>query len=174
MPDVVLVDCYYDRSDYWERRIRLLQESVKSRTERKQITEYDAGKELSLFSESTDSREWESQIVPFWEKILPHLQLRPRASIILLGCSQYVNLYSKFREAFSKCYQKSTSDPRKKAQSIYERFLWRRNSSPYTTHEILMGPAYFSAKSRVKSRMKGAMDLQTLYVHHRLVVLRVD
>ena len=176
MPDVVLVDCYYDRSDYWERRIRLLQESVKSRTERKQITEYDAGKELSLFSESTDSREWESQIVPFWEKMVPHLRLRPRASIILLGCSQYVNLYSKFKEAFSKCYQKSASDPRvpKRPQSIYERLVLRRDSSPYTTHENLMGPAYFRGKSGYKRRLREAMDLQTLYVHHRLVVLQVN
>ena len=161
VPDVLLVDFYYDRSDYWERRIRLLQESVKSRTERKQITEYIAGKELSRFSESTDSREWESQIVPFWEKMVPHLRLRPRASIILLGCSQYVNLYSKFKEAFSKCYQKSASDPRvpKRPQSIYERSMLRRDWSPYTTHENLMGPAYFRGKSGYKRI--GSMELWT-------------
>jgi hypothetical protein len=175
-PDLLLVDFFYDRSDYWERRVRLLQESAKRRSEKKQITEYIAGEELSRFTESTDSREWESQIVPFWEKLLPHLRLRPRASIILLGCSQYVNLYSKFKEAFSKCYQKSASDPRvpKETQSLYERLKRRRNWSPFTTHENLMGPAYFGGKARYKRLVNGAMDVQTLYVHHRLVVLRVN
>ena len=175
-PDLLLVDFFYDRSDYWERRVRLLQESAKRRSEKKQITEYIAGEELSRFTESTDSREWESQIVPFWEKLLPHLRLRPRASIILLGCSQYVNLYSKFKEAFSKCYQKSASDPRvpKETQSLYERLKRRRNWSPFTTHENLMGPAYFGGKARHKRVVNGAMDVQTLYVHHRLVVLRVN
>jgi hypothetical protein len=173
-PDLLLVDCYYNRPDYWDRRVRLLQESIKRRTERKQITEYDAGEELSQFTESTDSREWEDQIVPFWEKLLPHLLLRPRTSVILLGCSQYINLYSKFRVAFSKCYEKSNLNDGfvKKAHTLYERFKGRRNSSPFTTHENLMGPAYF--KSRDKRTFNGVMDLQTLYVHHRLVVLRVN
>jgi hypothetical protein len=173
-PDLLLVDCYYNRPDYWDRRVRLLQESIKRRTERKQITEYDAGEELSRFTESTDSREWEDQIVPFWEKLLPHLLLRPRTSVILLGCSQYINLYSKFRVAFSKCYEKSNLNDgfAKKARILYERFKGRRNSSPFTTHENLMGPAYF--KSRDKRTFNGVMDLQTLYVHHRLVVLRVN
>lgn len=175
-PDLLLVDCFYDRADYWEQRLRLQRESIKRRTEKKQITEYDAGEELSRFTESSDSREWESQIVPFWAKILPSLILRPRASIALLGCNQYINMYEKFKETFSKCYQKSSSDPRvrKRPLSFYERLRRRWDSPPFTTRENLMGPAYFGGKSRYKRRSNGVMDLQTLYVHHRLVVLRVN
>jgi len=176
VPDLLLVDFYYDRPDYWERRVRLLQESIKRRMEKNQITEYDAGEELSRFTESTDSREWENQILPLWKKIVPHVRLQPRGSIILLGCSQYINMYSKFKEAFSKCYQKPTSDSpeTKKAYSIYKRFKRLRNPPLFTTHGNLMGPAYFTGKARYKRGWNGIMDLQTLYVHHRLVVLRVN
>jgi len=176
VPDLLLVDFYYNRPEYWERRVRLVQESTKRRTEQKQISEYDAGEELSRFTESTDLREWQNQIVPYWEKSLPHVRLQPGGSIILLGCSQYVSMYSKFKEAFSKCYQRSSSGSRttKKSHSIYERFKRRLNPPLFTTHENLMGPAYFSGKARYKRSENGVMDLQTLYVHHRLVVLRVN
>jgi hypothetical protein len=172
-PDLSLVDCFYDRSDYWERRIHLVKESLKGRMAKKKISEYEAGEELSQFTEITDSREWENQMVALWEKTTANLRLHPGASIILLGCSQYVNLYSKFKKAFSKCYEKTAPGPTK-AQGIFQRFKRRQNPQPYTTHENLMGPAYFSGKSRRKRRFNGAMDLQTLYVHHRLVVLRVS
>lgn len=175
-PDLLLVDFYYSRSDDRQRLVGLLQESVKRRIEKRQISEYDAGEELSRFTENADMLEWEGRIVPFWKKILPSVQLRPGTSIILMGCSQYIGLYSKFREAFSKCYRRpaSGSNGSEKPQSLYAKLKRGRNSLPLMTRENLMGPAYFKRRPRYKGWFKGTMELQTLYVHHRLVVLRVN
>ncbi len=174
-PDLLLVDCFYDRPEYWDRRIRMLQESMARRIQKKQLNEYDAGEELTRFTESTDSREWERQMIKFWRPLLPHIVLRPRTFIVLLGCSQYVILFSRFREAFSQCYQDPNRKNRSpgKARRILERFRRRGSSLPVMTHENLMGPAYFGGK-RPRLTFKDHMEFQTLYVHHRLVVLRVN
>ena len=173
-PDLLLVDFYYQRSEDRQRRVRLLQESVKRRVEKKKISDYDAGEELSRFTENADMLEWEGQVVPFWEKILPSVRLDPGASIILLGCSQYIRLYSKFKEAFSKCYRRQASGAAQKSQGLYARLKRRGDSPAATSRENLMGPAYFKRRPRYRGWFKGTMDLQTLYVHHRLVVLRVS
>lgn len=175
-PDLLLVDCFYDRPEYWERRMRILQESIGRRVQKKQLNEYDAGEELSRFTERTDSREWERQIIPFWRQLLPHIVLRPRTSIVLLGCSQFINLFTKFKEAFSQCYQRPNRNGGlpSKARTIFERLRRRRHSPPVMTHENLMGPTYFDGKQRSRRVSSGNVEFQTIYVHHRLVVLRVS
>jgi hypothetical protein len=174
-PDVLFVDFYYNRPEYWARRIRLLQESVQRRLAKNQINDYQAGEEISLFTETTDMREWESQMTSLWKPVLPRLRLRPGSSIILIGCSQYVSLYTKFKESFAKCYvgepDGATRQPPLRA--LYQRLKRRRSSPLAATRETLMGPSYF--KQRVsKTERNGTMDLKTVYVHHRLVVLRVN
>jgi hypothetical protein len=174
-PDVLLVDFYYNRPDYWERRVRLVQESVQSRLEKKQISSYEAGEKISIFTETTDMREWESQMSSLWKIALPKFRLRRGCSIILLGVSQYVSLYAKFKEAFAKCYVgepvRGTRQP--PFRTFYQRLKRTRSSPAFITRENLMGPSYF--RQRVsKSERNVTMELQTLYVHHRLVVLRVN
>ena len=95
---------------------------------------------------------------------------------MLLGCNQYVRLYFKFKEAFSKCYRRPASGAGtpQKSQGPYARLKKRGNSPAATSRENLMGPAYFKPRRRYEGWFKGTMDLQTLYVHHRLVVLRVN
>jgi len=175
-PDLLLVDFYYNRPDYWARRIRLVQESVHRQLERKQIGDYEAGEKISAFSESTDMREWESQMTSLWKPVLPHLRLRRGTSIILLGCSQYVGLYAKFNEAFSKCYAgpPEATTQQQPLRRFYQRLKSRRDSSPLPTRQNLMGPSYFRQRSSKRRGGNGTMDLQTIYVHHRLVVLRVN
>jgi hypothetical protein len=174
-PDVLLADFYYNRPDYWERRVRLVQESVQRRLEKKQISSYEAGEKISIFTETTDMREWESQMSSLWKIARPKLRLRRGCSIILLGVSQYVSLYAKFREVLAKCYvgQPVGGTRQPPLRTFYQRLKRSRSSPPFITRENLMGPSYF--RQRVsKSERNVTMELQTLYVHHRLVVLRVN
>jgi hypothetical protein len=175
-PDVLLVDFYYTRPDYWARRIRLVKESVQRRLERKQLSDYQAGEEISLMTERTDMREWESQMTSLWMPALPKLRLRRGTSVILLGCSQYVSLYAKFKEAFSKCYVgASDGDAQQRSLGrLFRRFKSHRDSGLPPTRENLMGPSYFRRRVSNSREHNSTMDLQTLYVHHRLVVLRVN
>lgn len=177
-PDVLLVDFYYERTEYWERRIRLIHEKVQRRVAKGQITEYEAGAEISHFINSTDFREWEGHTVSLWQKVLPHLRLRPGVSIILAGCSQYVGLYSKFKEVFSACYVGPKASPKKQKRlhSFYQRLKGRKAAPALTCCENLMGSAYFdhADHSRRRRTSTSPIDTQTLYVHHRLVVLRVN
>jgi len=173
-PDILLVDFYYNRPEYWERRIRLVEENIIRRLEKNLITESKAHEYVSEFTERTDSREWARQMASAWGKAIPHLRLQPGASILLLGCSQYSSVYTQFKEAFAKSYVGAPSNggtPQKPA--LYQRFRMRsRAPLAPTSHENLMGPAYFKRKNA--KEYNGPMDLQTLYVHHRLVVLRVN
>ena len=148
---------------------------MQRRLEKSQINDYQAGEEISLFTETTDMREWESQMTSLWKPVLPRLRLRPGSSIILIGCSQYVSLYAKFKESFAKCYVGAPDGATRQPplRTLYQRLKRRRSSPLATTRETLMGPSYF--KQRVsKTERNGTMDLKTLYVHHRLVVLRVN
>jgi hypothetical protein len=174
-PDLLLVDFFYNRPEYWARRIRMLQESVHRRIAKKQISEYQAGEEISLFTETTDMREWERQMVSLWKVVLPKLRLRSGSSIILLGCSQYVSLYAKFKESFSKCYLAANGSTQTSSLAgLYRRLKRRKASAAFAPRENMMGPTYFRRESSKYGERSDTMDLQTLYVHHRLVVLRVN
>lgn len=174
-PDVLLVDFYYNRPDDWARRFRLEQEMIQRKLAKKQMTEYKAGEELSQLTELNDTRQWESQMLALWKTALPRLRLRPGASVILLGCSQYVSMYSKFKEAFSKSYVAARNGDAhvRPLSALYARLKRRRAPASPPTHENLMGPAYFKRRSGLQER-SNTLDLQTLYVHHRLVVLKVS
>jgi hypothetical protein len=174
-PDVLLVDFYYNRPDYWERRVRLVRESVQRRVDKKQISSYEAGEEISIFTEATDMREWETQMRSLWKRVLPNLRLRPGSLIILLGCSQEMRLYAEFEKAFSKCYVRAPVGVTRQSflRASYQRLKQRRNFPLCTTRENPMEPSCLVQRfGRIRKR-NGTMDLQTLYVHHRLVVLRV-
>lgn len=171
-PDVLLIDFYYQRPEYWERRIRLERERMQRRLNKGQITESEANAEVGQFTETTDAREWEGQVVSGWQTILPCLHLRPGVSIILLGCNPYAGIFIKFKDAFSQCYTGPKVTPTR-LQQLRHKFKPRKAIQEFTSRENLMGPAYFSHKMQ-KRIPATSLDFQTLYVHHRLVVLRVN
>ena len=54
------------------------------------------------------------------------------------------------------------------------RLLKRRFLLQFTGHESLLGYLYFSHFMRIRSRLLKTLNLRTLYVHHRLVIMRLE
>jgi len=195
--DVLLVDFYYDRPDYWARRVQLVQEQMQRQVEKGRTTEQEAAEEVSRFADNVDIEELERQLVPLWEKRLPTVQLCPGAVVMLLGCNQYVRPYARFQGAFAKyclglkmretnlqrlhaSYQQlKVSANSEGRQGILlsglmgMRRLKRRSFGRLIGHESLMGFIYERHATRERKHFLERVNLQTQYVHHRLVVLRV-
>lgn len=194
--DVFLVDCYYERSDHWERRIRILQEQMQHQLDKGRISELEVQEEVSRFANSADLQAMERELGSLWEKELPYVRLGPGAYIILMGCNLYVGLYPRFKESFARgCaglqiratvlqrlhgfYQKLNVrvNPEREHGRLLKvllaiRLLKRRVLRRLIGHESIMGVLYLYHVVRQRNRLDKRLNLRTLYVHHRLVVLR--
>ncbi len=197
-PDVLLVDFFYERSEYWERRIRLLQEQMQRQLEKGRITQQEAEEEVGRFADNSDMDVLESRLVPLWKKILKSVQLRPGACVILMGSNLYTNPFFRFQEAFATCCVGVKMEPTwlQRLHSYYQKLklrmhpegehnpllklLWgirllkRRVFHKLTGHGSLMGLIYLHHTMRVRKQITRPLNLRALYVHHRLVVMRVE
>jgi hypothetical protein len=124
--------------------------------------------------------------------------MRPGSHIVLLGCNLYCRHFFTFQEVFAThcAGLQSSRTWLEKLRSWYQKFkvrihvqekhngflklLWllrllkRRAFRALTTHESLMGYVYLRQFMRNRERLLKHLNLLTLYVHHRLVVMRVE
>jgi len=200
-PDVLLVDCYYQRSEYWERRIQLLGDQLKHQAAKGRISADEANEELSRFCFTTDWENQREQLVPLWERYLKSLSFRPGAHVVLLGCNVYVPTLERFQEVLGELsggieiveegparlrdlhafYQKVKYRLQKTGQhSVLVKVLWtlfllkRRLFRSVFGFESFMGWLYFRQLARRRRFIIARLNLRTLYTHHRLVVMRVE
>ena len=143
--DVLIVDLYYERPEYWGKRIRLVQEQMQRRIGRGQVGKREAAEEASEFCNRTDSEAWLTGLLPLWGKLLPHVRLHRGAGAILLGCNPYVGM-PEFKEAWE----------------TYS--AWKDGLSPQQLGQETSMPKKDSPGDR--------LEFRPLYVHHRIVVLR--
>jgi len=139
-PDVLLVDCYYDRSEYAQKRIRLVQEQMQRRVEKGRMTERELVEEVSNFANNIDVEAWQNGLFPVWERSLPRVQLIAGALVIVLGCNNYAGPYVRLKEMLTTLRLKSPNHIRRGGDDS------NRNVN---------------------------LELVPLYIHHRLMVLRV-
>lgn len=195
IPDILLVDFYYERSEYWEKRIRLVHEQMQRQLHSGYISEHEATEEASRFADVVDTQEWQSQLVSRWEKLLPYVQLHSGTLIILLGGNLYHNPYAKLKEALAEyCLGVKVSPTmRPKLARTYAtssvcltpegkplprifrkvRKLRRRIFGSPAGQEDLMTITSLECALRERFHLAGPPELLPLYVHHRLVVLRL-
>lgn len=200
-PDILLVDCFYERSEYWSRRVQLLQEQLGRQVAKNRISQQEADEELSRFADNVD---WENQrehLVPLWNGSLPSLTFRPGAFVVLLGCNVYVPTFEKFQEILGELsggieiveegvtwlqklhafYQGFKFSMQKAGEHSWAiKLLWtarllkRRVFRTVFGFESIMGWVYSRHLSRRRRYIIQRLNLRTLYTHHRLVVMQVD
>jgi hypothetical protein len=193
IPDILLVDFYYERSEYLEKRIHLVQEQMKRRVAKGRLTGCEAEEKVSEFTDPADTQAWQVGLSPLWERALPHVRLHSETTIILLGCNLYVGPYEMLKEALTRYCLKPKIHPTKRQplqqvpheqsktranlerrRSILPKILGRMRLTPKSTNqEALIGFTASHHAIRKESLVLGALELQPLYVHHRLVVLRL-
>lgn len=197
-PDVLLIDCHYERPEYWERRIQLLREQLLRQREKGRISERDVDDELSRFADNVDSETHWSQLERLWTQFFPILRMRPGAYVVLLGCDPYVGTLVRFQELFSTQVTGVTAERtwirrlhafyqtlkyRMQAQNEHNlavkifwglRLLKRRTLRKIIGHESFMGWIYFLHVTRATRKMAATLNLRRLYVHNRLVVMQVE
>jgi hypothetical protein len=195
--DVLLVDFYYERSDEWQRRVAALKERLQEQVEKGRLTELEAQEEVSRFANSADLETMAASLVPIWEKELPYAKVHRGTYVILMGCNLYVPLYARFKEAFAASLGLETRPTLlQRLHRSYQRFnvnmaidghyrpgmkalagirFWKRRMfRGIIGHESVMGLLYFHQVVRQRNRLNALLKLKTLYVHHRLVVLRSE
>jgi len=196
--DVLLVDCYYERSDEWNERLRVFQEQLQGQVDKGRIRQSEMDEELSRFADNSDEQQLRSQLLAIWEKYLGCIKTRPEMHIVLMGCNNYAAHFFAFQETFAKLCTDRDDDRTwlSKWHEWYQkvkvrlqvdatpnillkvawglRLLKRRAFRQFTGHESLMGYLYFSHFMRTRGRLLQTLNLRTLYVHHRLVIMRLE
>ncbi len=196
VPDILLVDCYYERSEDMQRRIRLVQEQMQRRVAKGRMTEQALVEEVSNFANSADYEAWQSKLFPLWEKSLSYVQLQPGASVMVLGCDMDQGAYLRLKEVLATRYLGPNGNPTVRQV--------RRQQSSSKVHVSIDGQKVSLLKTlgkiqRLKHRVfrktatlendqgvtlphhafregdhpGGPLELLPLYIHHRLMVLRV-
>jgi len=180
-PGVLLVDCYFQRSEYWDKRIRLVQEQAQRRLEKGRITEEEALEKTSDFTNSADYKAWEAELLSAWTELLPSVRLRPGAFVILLGCSVDYDLHFKFMQTLAKRSAKSNgrASEHQVSQSQNSKLMAHARSGQAHGRMGLTRLRMLSSLSEWWSRSErnaplATTELRPLYVHHRLVVSRVE
>ncbi len=196
--DLLLVDCYYERSGDVQKRIDLLQDHLKRQQLKGRISEDEANEELERFANNLDAQILEGELVPVWQHHLPNLQMEAGALVILLGCNTYVGAFFRFQEMFASLVRgiPAESSWLQRLHAVYQRFkfrlqaageksfflkillgvrvLKRRAMRAIFGFESLMGWVYVQHLLRKARQMRDGLKLPTVYVHHRLVVMRVE
>ena len=180
-PDILLIDTYYDRSEYAQRRIQLVKEQMERRLAKGQTTEEKAAEEVSNFANAIDYEAWQGKLFPLWERLLPQVALRPGTLVMVMGCNMNFGAFSKLKEElFKRGVGLKASSVARRAPNGEKRFLWQSlGKIPWlkgkvfreTRPQIIQGVTLSHHAFR---RDDAGLELLALYVHHRLVVLRVN
>lgn len=200
-PDLLLVDCFFTRSEYWERRVQLLGDQLQRQVAKGRLRQEEADEELSRFADTTDWENQREQLVSLWNRFLPSLRFRPGVFVVLLGCNVYVPTFEKFQETLGELsggieVLEEGMTRLQKLHAFYQRFkyamqkaeahswivklLWtlrlvkRRVFRKILGFESIMGMIYFYHLTRRRRLISARLNLRTLYMHHRLVVMRVE
>ena len=197
-PDVLLVDCYYERSSEWEQRHRTFQQQLQGQLARGRIRQSEMDEELTRFTDNSDEQQLRNRLLAIWENYLCRIQARPGMHIVLIGCNNYAAHFFAFQETFAKLCAERGDDRSwlsrwhgwyqkfkvrlqvDAAPNIFLKAAWglrllkRRAFRKYTGHESLMGYLYFDHFMRNRGRLLKTLNLRTLYVHHRLVIMRLE
>jgi hypothetical protein len=188
-PDILLIDSYYERSEYTQKRIRLVKEQMERRLTKGQVTEQKASEEIGEFANGIDYEAWQSRLFPLWEKLLPHVNLHPGTLVIVMGCNMYFGAFSKLKEELkrdvglkvisprrgtqpmgSTSIYASKNDGRKILRRVLHKIPWlKRSLLGDTTPQIIQGVTLSYHASR---NGNSGPELVPLYIHHRLMVLR--
>lgn len=196
--DLLLVDCYYERPEHLEKRLQLLAEQLQHQLARGRISEHEANEELARFADNADQRTLEDRLVPFWQTHMPRVRTQPGSYVVLLGCDTYARIFERFEELFAifvrgmrlertwlqrlhPYYQQLKVRMRLRSQhSLLLKAFWgvrlskRRALRRLIGHESIMGWVYFRHVIKRAPLILLRLNLRVLYVHHRLVVLRVE
>ena len=190
-PDILLIDAYYERSNYAEKRIQLVKEQMERRLTKGQVAEQKVLEEVGEFANRIDYAAWQSKLFPLWERLLSHVVLRPGILVIVMGCNMYFGAFSKLKEELHKrgVGLKTNRMPRGTRQgggpTMYATTNGKKKSLRQTLAKIpwLKRRAFRDAKpeniqgvtlSQHAFRPGNAgLELLPLYIHHRLMVLRV-
>ena len=191
-PDILLVDAYYERTEYVQRRIQLVSEQMERWRNKGQVTELQASGEVGSFANGMDYQAWQDKLVPLWKKGFSHIHLRPGTSVIVMGCNMFCGLYPNLRDELAKrgaglrpkpgaagnarlgsglieAFNGDRSPLRRLGRSI-KHGLFRVPRRPVTIHGVTLAHHAF----RQEDRSEGDVQLLPLYIHHRLMVLRVS
>jgi hypothetical protein len=199
-PDIFLADFYYQRTEYWEKRVALLNEELQRQVAKGRIDERQAAEELTRFADGVDHEAQRERLDPLWRRHFPSLTLRTGSHVILLGCNLYVPQFRAFQEALGTLATGLVleHDPSalQKLHSFYQRvkfhaqnqskanplinvvwalrLLKRRTFMKLIGQESIMGWVYYRHLTGRQQELLGRLNLRTLYTHHRLVVMRVQ
>jgi hypothetical protein len=189
-PDILLIDCYYERSDYVQTRLRLVKEQMDRRLSKGQIAEQKVLEDFSNFANAMDYEEWHSKLFPLWEKLLPHVIVRPGTLVIVMGCNMHFGAFPKLKEGLFKggvgpkvksasrrtqpkgsaSMYPGTNGEKKWVRTALNRIQWlKRMLFRDVTPQGIQGvtPSYHASRHGDSSP-----ELLPLYIHHRLMVLR--
>lgn len=196
--DVLLVDCHYKREEYWQRRIRLLEETLQDQVAKGRLREEEAEEEVFRFSHNVDTEQMLAQVTPLWEKHLARLRMPTEAYVILMGCTPTTAIFARFQELFATKVigMKHEATWLERWHSRFQRFkVWmqerahgsiplkaflalrilkRRAFRKFTGHESLMGWVFFDHVTRRARQLFRQLKLRPLYIHHRLIVMQVE
>jgi hypothetical protein len=195
VPDILLVDCYYERSEYVQRRIRLVQEQMQRRLDKGRMTQEELVEEVSNFANSADHEAWQCTLFPLWEKVLPYVQLRPGILVMMLGCNMDSGPYLKLKETLANRRGGEKVDPArpqvlqgvspKVCMSIdgkkmpllnmigRMRRLKHRVFAKSAPQRHIQGVTLPHHALREGNQVDSSLEVLPLYIHHRLLVLRV-
>ena len=195
--DVLLVDCFYERPKNLEKRVALFDKKLKGQVAIGRISEEGAAENLSRFTDNIDSKSLEALLHARWEKHLPFVRTRSGTYVVLMGCNLYIRGFSRFQELFSE-YSSETKIRAtwlQKVRAYYQtikakmhpaktlnpalRAIWgirhlkRRAFKKVLRFESIMGWIYFLHTARRVRYITTHSNLQTIYVHHDMVVMQV-
>ena len=197
-PDLLLVDCYYDRAKEWNERLQIFERQLQTQVAKGRIRQSEMDEELTRFADNSDEQQLRAQLLEVWEKYLCCIKTRPGMHIVLIGCNNYVAHFFAFQGIFStlcagrhddKAWISKWHDWYQKIKvrlqvdatpNLFLKVVWglrmlkRRVFREVTGHESLMGFVYFTHFMRNRTRLLKTLNLRTLYVHHRLVILRLE
>jgi hypothetical protein len=181
--DILLVDSFYERSEYVERRIQLVKEQMERRSSKGQINAQQANEEICDFSNNIDWEAWKNRLFPIWEDLLPSVRLQTGALVIVLGSNMGFGTFPKLQQVLSKQRSPRAAGARGWAPAMNassngkknepRRFLSRvrakfgRSTTPERIHGVTLAHHGFHRADT------GPVELSPLYIHHRLMVLRV-
>jgi len=189
-PDILLVDAYYERSEYAQRRVRLIAEQMERRLSRGKISEQQVWEEVGTFANGVDYEAWQSKLMSLWEKRLSRIRLSPGRLVIVMGCNMYCGLYLKLKEEIARRCEGVKIHPlstgRRRRATVYPgtegrekslRKAFRRIHRVFAKSkplEAIQGVTLAQHSFRHENQLDGPVDLLPLYIHHRLMVLRVS
>ena len=192
-PDILLVDCYYERPEDSEAQLRSMTGRLESQVAEGRIAKQQADGELSQFADQSDWENLRLKLLPVWAKCLSRLNLRAGCYVVLLGCNIHVPTFDMFQEMVSVlCAGGPFTRVRVWIQSLresYRRVKSRLVHVPeghsafklvgalrkfkHWASRKIKGPAPAPNRTR-PSELSGRMNLRAHYIHHRLVVLQLE